>query len=237
MNEQPEPQGSVLDLVGSLGATVIRGDGTHHDCGILSQGEQHRLIGRPVQWWRSAWRLARKYGIIPLSMGFAAFLQQYGLVDDHLNGMGSLFKDQRFVDLIMRSGAIGLQLVVTGGVNFLATDMATGHASPYISSMNYHDSGTGTVAATSTESALGTQAGPSTRATGTQTNPATNQYKSVGTISYTTGLTITEWGLFNQSAQGAGSVLWDRRVFTGIAVVNTDQIQFSYTLTLNAGGS
>ena len=72
----------------------------------------------------------------------------------------------------------------------------------YTSAMNFHDSGTGTVAATSTDSGLGTQAGPATRATGTQSNPVTNQYRSVGTIAYTGTLAITEWGLFSASTAG-----------------------------------
>lgn len=104
---------------------------------------------------------------------------------------------------------------------------------------------------------LAAQAGPTTRATGTQVNsgagtvasPAT--YKSVGTISYTSSLAITEWGLFNQAAQGGH--LWDRRWFNTagapattaaaaltsapINVINGDSIQFTYTLTANQGGS
>ena len=113
--------------------------------------------------------------------------------------------------------------------------MASGQASPRISAMNYHDSGTGTIAATSTDSGLGTQAGPATRATGTQSNPATNQYRTVGTISYTSPLAITEWGLFNQAAQGG--TMWDRRVFGVVNVVSGDSLQVTYTLTLSGGGS
>jgi hypothetical protein len=164
-------------------------------------------------------------------MGFMVFLSMYGVVE-HPEGLQQLLKDPRVMSIIM-GPMVGL--VVTGGANFLATDMAAGLASPRISSMNFHDSGTGTVAATSTDAGLGTQAGPATRATGTQSNPVTNQYKSIGTISYTTGLAITEWGIFNQAA--AGGTLWDRRVFGAINVVNGDSIQFTYTLTVNAGGS
>src|SRR6185295_11463723 len=117
---------------------------------------------------------------------------------DHPEAMVKLLSDPRVAPIFMAPGA----LVVTGGINFLMTDMASGQASPRISAMNFHDSGTGTVAATSTDSGLGTQAGPATRATGVQSNPATNQYRSVGTIAYVSSLAITEWGLFNQAAQG-----------------------------------
>lgn len=107
---------------------------------------------------------------------------------------------------------------------------------------------------------LATQAGPVTRATGTQVNsgagtvasPAT--YKSVATINYLSSLAILEWGLFNQAAQGGH--LWDRRWFNTVGapavsqvgsgtslvaapinVVSGDSIQFTYTLTANQGGS
>ncbi len=100
--------------------------------------------------------------------------------------------------------------------------------------MNFHDSGTGTVAATSTDAGLGTQAGPATRATGAQSNPATNQYKSIGTIAYVSSLAITEWGLFSASTAGT---MWDRRVFGAINVISGDSIQYTYSLTINAGGS
>lgn len=107
---------------------------------------------------------------------------------------------------------------------------------------------------------LATQAGPTTRATGTHTSSGSGTpasptlYTSVGTVSYTSALAITEWGLFNQSAQGG--TLWDRRWFntaqapqvsqsasgTGLTsapinVQNGDSIQFTYNLTVNQGGS
>lgn len=223
-----------LDLTGTLDAIVIRADGTHRDLGQLSGPQNHRLIGRPIQWWRALWAALRRHGIIPMTMGFAAFLALYGTVES-LGGMATLFNDPRVLKIILDTGSVGLGLVVTGGVNFLATDFASNQASPRISGMKYHDSGTSTVAATSTDSGLGTQAGPTTRATGTPTNPATNQYRSVGTISYTGALAITEWGLFDQAAQGG--TMWDRRVFSVINVGNGDSIQFTYTLTLNAGGT
>lgn len=229
-----EPSGfnQNIDLVGTLDALVIRRDGTHRDCGQLSGPNNYRLIGRPVQWWRSVWRALRQHGIIASTMGFGAFLAAYGVVD-RPELMLQLLKDPRVMAILMGTGTAGL--VVTGGMNFLATDFASGQATPRISAMNFHDSGTGTVAATSTDSGLGTQAGPTTRATGTQSNPATNQYRSIGTISYSGTLAITEWGLFNQAAQGG--TMWDRRVFTVINVGSGDSIQFTYTLTLTAGGS
>lgn len=223
--------------VGELSAVLIHGDGSHRDLGTLSDGKNHRLIGRPIQWWRLLWAAMRRKHIIPLTMGFAVFLQTYAIVDKP-NDMIKLFQDPRVASLIMgNADRLGSQLglVVTGGANFLATDMASGQASPRISAMNFHDSGTGTTAATSTDSGLQTQAGPATRATGVQSNPVTNQYRTVGTIAYGGALAITEWAVFNQSAQGG--TMWDRRVFGAINVVNLDSIAYTYTLTITAGGT
>ena len=230
-----ETNGALSGATGELGAVLIRASGQRKDYGLVSDSSYH-LIGRPIQWWRTLWNALRRKHIIPFTMGFAAFLAAYAVVDQPAKAL-SLFQDQRVVKIIMQGERYGNQLglVVTGGANFLATDFASGQATPRISSMNFHDSGTGTVAATSTDSGLGTQAGPTTRATGTQSNPVANQYRSVGTISYTTSLAITEWALFNQATQGG--TMWDRRVFSAINVGNGDSIQFTYTLTINAGGS
>lgn len=112
----------------------------------------------------------------------------------------------------------------------------------------------GTFKATNTHSdtVLTAQAGPTTRATGVQTQPGSvNIYKSVGTINYVSSLAITEWGLFSQSAQGG--TLWDRRWLNTVGapqnlpaaaltaapinVINGDSIAFSYSLTCSPGGS
>lgn len=129
---------------------------------------------------------------------------------------------------------LGSGLVTTAGVNFLATDFVDGTTD--ITTFDFHDSSTGTVAAAIGDTALGVAppAGVPARATGTASSPAAGQYRTVGTQTYTATLAITEWGLFNQLAQGG--TMWDRKVFTAINVVNGDSIQFTYTLTVNAGG-
>ncbi len=124
-------------------------------------------------------------------------------------------------------------LVTTAGVTYMATDFTAGLASPRISAFNYHDCGTGTTAAAISDTALGSAAGTS-RVAGTQSNPSAGQYRTVATISFTSALAITEWGLFSASTSGT---LWDRRVFSAINVASGDSIQFTYTLTVNAGGS
>ena len=242
----PQPNhgfAQTIAVSGHLEAMLIRKDGTRREIRNLSPSRLHRLVGYPIQWWRGLWHRLRMQSIIPRTVPFSDFLAAYGHVDQPFK-MREMFRDPAVYRAVLQELAAPLGLgmcdvpvvglVVTGGANFLATDFASGQATPRISAMNFHDSGTGTTAATSTDSGLQTQAGPATRATGTQSNPVTNQYKSIGTISYTSTLAITEWGIFSAAT---GGTMWDRRVFSAINVVNTDQIQFTYTLTVNAGGS
>lgn len=126
----------------------------------------------------------------------------------------------------------GSGLVTTAGVNYGANDMAGAIGAADISLFNYHASGTGTTAAAIGDTALQTDSGVA-RVAGTQSSPTAGQARSVATMSYTSTLAITEWGLFSAVT---GGTLWDRKVFTAINVVNGDSIQFTYTVTWNSGG-
>lgn len=128
-------------------------------------------------------------------------------------------------------GTIGYRVVTTAFVNFMV-DQLQAETSEW-GDFKFHDSGVGTTAANVSDTDIETTDGES-RATGTQTEGASaNIYRSVGTISYTTTKAITEQGLFSQST---GATLMDRHVFTAINVVNGDSIQFTYELTVSAGG-
>lgn len=129
-------------------------------------------------------------------------------------------------------GIIGKRVVTDEGVAFLVDDWDTGATS--ITNMNYHDSGTGVVGENQTDVDLGTPAGPTTRATGTKSQPSANVIRSIGTIAYSGTLAITEHGLFSTAAR-ATTEIWDRTVFSAINVVNGDSIQFTYDCTLTAG--
>lgn len=126
-------------------------------------------------------------------------------------------------------------IVTTAGVNYMASDFASGGVTPTISGFKFHASGVGTTAAAVGDTTIQTDPTPApARVSGTASNPAANQYRSVATIAYTGTNAITEWGLF--SALTAGT-LWDRRVFAAINVVSGDSIQITYTLTVNNGGT
>lgn len=127
-------------------------------------------------------------------------------------------------------GVLGYRVVTTAFVSFVVDQLQT--ETSVFGDFKYHDSGVGTTAENVTDTAMETTDGES-RATGTQTESAATAYRSVGTISYTTTKAITEHGLFNDVSAGT---LMDRTVFSAVNVVNGDSIQFTYTLTVSAGG-
>ena len=127
-------------------------------------------------------------------------------------------------------GVLSRRVVTTTGVNGLATAF-TNVVEPEI--LNFHDCGTGTTAESSAQTALVTAYGGS-RATGTQSTPgSTNIYQSVGTTSFSGSFAITEHGIFTASSAG---VMFDRSLFSAINVASGDSIQFTWQLTLPAGG-
>jgi len=106
-------------------------------------------------------------------------------------------------------------------------------AAAYLNDYKYHDSGTGVGGEAAGDSALGTPCGES-RDTGTQLEGATAEiYKTVATHTYAGTFAITEHGVFDAASAG---ILMDRSVFSAINVVSSDQIEFTYELTLSAGG-
>jgi len=131
---------------------------------------------------------------------------------------------------IIDLGIIAKRLVTTAGVNFLRNDFA-GQAED-ISTFKYHDCGTGVGAEAVGDTALGTPYGGA-RVVGSQDYATSKHYKTVGTISFTSSLAITEHGIFSAATVGT---LWDRSVFAAINVGNGDSIQFTYDLTINDGG-
>lgn len=128
-------------------------------------------------------------------------------------------------------GVVSRRVVTTAFVNYLVDIMQVDATT--IGDFLYHDSGVGVTGPAVGDTDIETTDGEA-RASGSQTEGASaNIYKSVGTITYTTTKAITEHGLFNAST---GPTLLDRSTFTAINVVNTDQIEFTYELTVSAGG-
>lgn len=198
-----------IQCEGLLSATIIKADGSQQNLGMISSRNWNSKISL-INRLRKA--LAKMIG------PSAAVLMIAGSVHSgHLSPLA----------------LPSLGIVTTAGVNYMATDFASGGVTPTISGFKFHDSGTGATAAAVGDTAMQTPSGVA-RVTGTPTNPSANQYRSVATIAYVSTLAITEWGLFSAVTTGT---LWDRRVFSAINVVSGDSIQFTYTLTVNNGGS
>lgn len=166
--------------------------------------------------WRSRWRSFLSGGKTPC--GKVIFKGELSAVLIRANG--------KRINL----GLLGKRSVTTAGVNFLRNDFAA--QAEDISTFKYHDCGTGVVAESVDDTALGTPYGGA-RATGTQDYGTSKHYKTVGTISFTSSLAITEHGIFSAATAGT---LWDRTVFSAINVGNGDSIQFTYDLLINDGG-
>ncbi len=132
---------------------------------------------------------------------------------------------------ILDYGLVSTRVVTTAFVNFVVDQLQT--ETSVFGDFKYHDSGEGTTAAAVGDTDIETTDGES-RATGSQTEGASaNIYKSVGTISYTSTKAITEHGLFNDASAGT---LMDRHVFSAVNVENGNAIEFTYQLTVTAGG-
>lgn len=133
-------------------------------------------------------------------------------------------------------GVLSRRVVTTTGVGFVTDAWRN---STELENMKYHGCGTGTTAEAAGDTALVTESTTalnpdSTRATGTLAGSGTT-FQTVGTLTFDNTAAVTEHGLFSQAATGGG-VLFDRSVFSAINVVSGDSIQFTYTVTLTAGG-
>lgn len=201
---------SETKMSGALGARVIRAPMAPLSWRIRNGLRRQYLFGRATNWLAKMW--TRLTGIPTLTSELKIRLQR---------------ADGTVVDY----GRVSFRVVTTAFVNFMVDQLQT-ETSEW-GDFKYHDSGVGTTGAAVGDTDIETTDGES-RATGNQGEGASaNIYQSVGTISYTTTKAITEHGLFSQTT---GTTLLDRHTFTAINVVNGDSIQFTYELTVSAGG-
>jgi len=212
-------------MSGSVTATLIPRDGFYGHGRPPGIALRHRLRGlwletqlRVRLFVTGAWRGLHGTGVFGIGRLYATVIHADGSIE-HL-------------------GLLSTKSITDAGVAFLVDDWdANGQD---ITTMNFHGCGTGTNAENVTDTALQTESTTalnpdSTRATGTRSQPAANQYRTVGTLTFDNTAAVTEHGIFSQSATGGGT-LWDRSVFSAINVVSGDSIQFTYTCTVSAGG-
>ncbi len=130
------------------------------------------------------------------------------------------------------------RIVTTAFAEFVAAQLITETSA--FGDFKYHHSGEGVGGELVANTGLGTPR-EDARDVGTQVQGATAVgYKSIATTTYTGTWAITEHGLFNSAGTGGppvtGGTLMDRSVFSAINVVATNQIQWTYEITITAGG-
>jgi hypothetical protein len=217
--------GGTARIAGDLVPVRISGRGFYANGMPSGLPLRQRLHG----WWleialrarlfvKGAWRGLQGTGIIGVGRLYASVIRGDGRIE-HL-------------------GLLSTKLITDAGVTFLRDDW-NNNAQDY-TTFNFHGCGTGVAAEAVGDTALGTESTTalnpdSTRATGTRSVPAGNQWRSVGTATFDASAAITEHGILSQAATGGGT-LWDRSVFSAINVVSGDSIQFTYTATLSSGG-
>lgn len=129
-------------------------------------------------------------------------------------------------------------VVTTAFAEFVAAQLITETSA--FGDFKYHHSGEGVGNEAVADTGLGTPR-EGARDIGTQVQGASAVgYKSIATTTYTGTWAITEHGLFNTAGAGGppvtGGVLMDRSKFAAINVVATNQIEWTYELTVAAGG-
>lgn len=133
-------------------------------------------------------------------------------------------------------GVVSRRVITTVGVNYTVDAHQN---TTELENFNFHAMGVGATDGNTNDAtaeavgdtALNTEV--ETRATGTQSEPAANQYRTVGTITATAARNVEEHGLLSASSAGT---LYDRSKFTNIALAIADSIQFTHTTTYTAGG-
>ena len=180
----------------------------------------------PWRWYLSNWtRWGAIKGLIAVKL-VAPFARKFGIATITGKLEATLIRADGSV---IRYGVLGYRQVTTAFVNFVVDNLITDTTE--FGDFKYHDSGEGVTGENITDVDIETTDGES-RATGTQVEDDADDYQSVGTITYSSTKAITEHGLFSQAS---GATLMDRTVFSVINVVDTDSIQFTYTINIPAG--
>jgi len=174
------------------------------------------------------WRLKNVLRIQFLITWFAVmFIAPVARACGLMVGYGKLKLRHIKVDgTVVNYGVVGYRLVTDAFNQFLVDQFQT--ESSEVGDFKFHDSGIGTTAENAGDTDIETADGEA-RSTGTQAEDAADEYVSVGTITYSSALAITEHGLFSQLT---GGTLMDRTVFAEVNVGIGDSIEFDYTLAL-----
>lgn len=184
------------------------------DCGC-SKRKAESGISNPFRYWarRLLWKPATALLLLP---------ERFTIAEGRLTARVTR------ADGRVEQYDLGANTITDAAVAYLVDDFDNGGQD--ISTMNFHAWGTGSCSTPACgATALVTEASES-RVSGTRSQPAANQFRSVGEITAAGVKTITEWGLFSASSAGTA---WSLRCFTGIVLAASDSIEFTYTVTFN----
>jgi hypothetical protein len=127
-------------------------------------------------------------------------------------------------------GLVSYKKVTTAFRDF-EVDQLIAESSAY-GDFKFHRPGTSNQAEANTDTALITDAG--LEATGTQVEAAADQYRSVATVTADSTETWQEHSIRNATGASGGTMMDRSLISPTVAVVNLDQVTFTYTLTKNA---
>lgn len=190
--------------------------------------EPRSRLGRLVA--RAAWRLP-----VDLAEELIDAIRSTCLIESELSLKHVIKGRQK--DLVIDYGVVSRRVITDAG----AAAIVNGFRNTFeIELFNFHALGTGVTAEAAAQTALVTElttqySTDNTRPTGTQSAPAGNQYQSVATITVDANVSITEHALMSQAA-APGGTMWDRSVFTALALNSGDSIIATYIATITAGG-
>lgn len=196
------------------------------DCNGCAARRAESGIDNPLVYWLAWWPLNRLRRLLARPLRLSQFIGETMMrADGHLTAR--VLRSDGRVELL----DLGRNTITDAAVAFMVDDFVAGGATTDITNMNFHHWGTGacTTPPPCTATALVTP-GTEARVSGTKSEPAANQYRTIATITADATKTITEWGLFSAST---GGTAWSLRCFTGIALASGDAIEFTYTLSIS----
>ncbi|HZS22274.1 MAG TPA: hypothetical protein VFA63_14995 [Pseudonocardiaceae bacterium] len=221
---------------GDLGLRLIKGG-----LGIEPQAQiplaQVVRRGFPIRGLDAEVSAYRCRNLFKLLRGLKPVLLARALGIPTFYGMLELLKIDGLTGERIDYGLVGMRVVTTAGITYIAADIAGGASDSNL--FKFHGIGTGNTAEAVGDTALVTELTTeynpnSTRATGTQSSSA-GVYTTPGTNTLDSGTpAIVEHGVF--TATSAGTLL-DRTVFSAINLTgaSADSLLSTYALTLVAG--
>ena len=190
------------------------------------QARKIRAPRAPWRWYLSNWtRWGAIKGLIAVKL-IAPFARLFGVATITGKLEAVLIRAD---GSMINYGVLGYRQVTTAFVEFVVDELIT--ETSEFGDFKFHDSGEGSTGENASDTDIETTDGES-RVAGTQVEDDGDDYQSVGTITYTSTKAIVEHGLFSIVT---GGTMMDRTVFSVINVVNTDSIQFTYTINVPAG--